>query len=530
MLKTILILPDGTELSSGSGQTNNIRNTTLTECVNGGSELAPGVCAAMMEVTAQTPMGNLALKVGDEVTLIKQDDNGIRHQMGVFILEKPTRPSANTMKLVGYDRITRLDKDLTAWLKNLTGWPYTLLEFAKMVCTECGLNLVTTEIPNGDYPVYQFEKNATGRKLMQWIAQICCRFCRATPYGDVEFAWYTPSGATITPSGNPYIISRSLSYEDYTVAPIDTVQVKMASGFLVPTAAAGDNCYIISGNPMFTTITDEVLTAIKAEMNAVRYTPCKVSILANLDIRAGNTVQITDRNGVTIAAAVMTKTMKGQRDTLEGTGSIRRDSPDAVNNLTEAEKEANREANAYTAGKEAVKTLTPEEMFNLLTNNGEIQGIFLYDGKLVINGEFAQIVNIVAESIVSGMLSSVNKRTWLNLDDGVLGFDGLPDGNGEYTGLRISDANIVGVSQDTDGNSQKTHELFFGASALAISDGIVGASGLPITIWSTGGLQLGRAGSDVTIIGDKIRLGSKSLKWLTKDDGYSYLVGVEETT
>lgn len=538
MLTNLIILPDGTELASGTGQTNNIRTVTLTECVNSGEELTLGsVCAAMAEATVQTPMGALALTAGDEVTLFKVDDAGVRHQMGLFTLEKPTRPSANILKLTGYDRITRLDKDLTTWLKSLDSWPYTLLDFAGMVCTECGLNLVTTDIPNGDYLVRQFEKEATGRKLMEWVGQICCRFCLATPYGDVELAWYTPSGVTITPSGNPYIISRSLSYEDYTVAPIDAVQVKLTSGVLVPTAVAGDNCYIISGNPMFTTITDAVLTAIKDEMNAVLYTPCKVAIPAMLDIHAGHTVEITDRNGVTITALVMTKTNKGQRDTLECTGSYRRDSADAVNNPTDSQKAATQEANAYNAGKQAVKEETQEEVFNKLTNGGELQGLYIQDDKLYINAEFVQIVNLVASSIVSGMLKSVDGLAYFDLDNGLFAIDGESDEDGAYTGIRLKNDSIWGISRDANGSISSTFDIRATPVGVAITDGLLLPSGLPIKLWSTGGLQLGTAGAPVTITGSDIRIvgaplyiGSKSLKWVDSGNGYSYLVGVEEET
>jgi hypothetical protein len=51
-----------------------------------------------------------------------------------------------------------------------------------------------------------------------------------------------------------------------------------------------------------------------------------------MDIRAGDAVTITDRSGKQITTYVMTKTQAGQLDTLESTGSHRRDSSTAVNN------------------------------------------------------------------------------------------------------------------------------------------------------------------------------------------------------
>ena len=44
------------------------------------------------------------------------------------------------------------------------------------------------------------------------------------------------------------------------------------------------------------------------------------------------------------------------------------------------------------------------DIFNKLTNNGEIQGIYEQDGKWYINAELAQIVNLFTQNIfMSGM-------------------------------------------------------------------------------------------------------------------------------
>ena len=151
MLKTILVLPDGTEISSGAGMINAIQSCTLTECVNDSAELTLGsTCSNALEITLITPEGGLPLEAGTEVTAYKDDGTG-QKEMGVFILEKPTRPTANTMKVTGYDRVSKLDKDLTAWLSGLTGWPYALTTFAGMVCNACGLTFKETEVPgDGD--------------------------------------------------------------------------------------------------------------------------------------------------------------------------------------------------------------------------------------------------------------------------------------------------------------------------------------------------------------------------------------------
>lgn len=340
MIKTIIKLPNGTELSSGAGNENAIQSVTITECVNDSTELSPGsTCANVLEAKIITG-GSVALNAGDEVTVHEENEKGQRTSVGLFTAEKPVRSSANSITLTAYDRIVKLDKDVAAWLSELSEWPYSLLTFAQMVCTECGLTLTTTSIPNGDYMVPKFAaQSVTGRKLMQWVGQIAGRFCRATADGKIEFAWYTSSGVTIAPDGDNFYYQNGLTYEDYTVAEIEKVQLKLTAddnGVVWPEETGEKNTFVITGNYLLTTSTTEKLQLVAQtllnEIKGITYTPCKVSIPAGRGIHAGHTVQITDRNGKSFTAYIMTRVRSGQRDTLESTGSQRRDSTTAVNN------------------------------------------------------------------------------------------------------------------------------------------------------------------------------------------------------
>lgn len=398
MLKTIIVLPDGTEISSGVSTGNAVQSCTYTECVNSGTELTIGsVCAAMLEVKFITPDGGLQIAAGDEFVAYK-DDGNTRHKLGVFIAEKPTRPTAHTMKLTAYDRVSLLDRDLTRWLSELTGWPYSLFALATLVCEACGLELTNTEIPNGSYLVQRFSADRiTGRQLMQWIGEAAAQFCRATADGQLEFGWYTPcignqvgttpmaagdlnikydsATGTLTMTDESWVVEESdgalsitasnlsatesggslaltgtgdtrqhyyfmggLTFQDYTVAPIEKVQIRANDsdvGTVYPQEAGEKNTYIIQGNPMLiATEADDlqyVAQAIFEQLAAVSYTPCTVSIPATFAIRAGHILSITDRNGRVFSAYIMAKKQNGMKDTLESTGSHRRDSTSAVN-------------------------------------------------------------------------------------------------------------------------------------------------------------------------------------------------------
>lgn len=407
MQKTIIELPDGTLISSGSNAVNAIKSCTITESVNVGTDLEPGSAYAnKLKVEMFTPEGNLSLSANQEVTVYKET-NEVREKAGVFILEKPTRPTANTMKLTGYDRVLHLDKELAPWLNSLTGWPYNIHDFADMVCTQCGLVYKRNATPNGDFPVYQFTRSSvTGRQIMQWIGQILCRFCRATADGEIEFAWYSKSDVQITASGDPYYFQGGLTYEDYDVEPVDAVQIRLADsgeGALWPEAAADSNSYIIAGNAILNArITGDiipVLEEIRDELAVVTYKPCRVRIPSTPEIKAGSIVYITDKNGVQVKALVMTKTQSGQADTLECTGNLRRDGPSALNNQSISSQA---QQAAQQAAKNAFSDLSPEQVLNKLTDNGKVQGIYQQDGKWYINAELAQITNLKASAITSG--------------------------------------------------------------------------------------------------------------------------------
>lgn len=409
-MKNLIIMPDGSEISSGPGMKTAIKRMTITEMVNDKDDLSLGsACANSVEVSILAPEG-LAITAGDEITLYRVDGEN-RIPNGVYIVENPTQVSAYTVKLTAFDRVVKLDKDLTQWLAGLDAWPYTLLDFARMVCEECGLELVTGGwIPNAYFPVRKFAKSGvTGRKLMRWIGEVCARFVRATADGKIEFAWYAPTGVTIAPTGGNYYFSGSFSKEKYAVAPIDSVHIRFANseaGYLWPELEdASANIYAISDNPFLSSISEdtsddisEALELIRDELEGVTYTPCKVSVPASYGIKAGQIVDILSKDGTAITTYVMKSTTSGQRTSLECTGSARRDSTTAVNNKTPAE-----------AAKDVLLGETPQEVFDRLTGMSKDQGIYMEDGKIYINAEYMK----------TGVLASPDGGVKIDLNKGV---------------------------------------------------------------------------------------------------------------
>ena len=456
MIRNLIVLPDGSQLFSGdSGAA--IMDCVLTRTVNSGQELTLGsVCSAMVEFTIIDPAA-VTLTAGQELTLFHVARDGSRRQVGIFTLEEPVRSGAARCRVTAFDRVSRLDKDLTGWVKSLG--QTTLSQLAEGVCRQCGLTLAPGEIPNGELAVPVISGSGiTGRQLMKWIGEAAGCFCRATPEGLLELAWYSPCDIALAPgaleeaqlraeAGNVTVSSRSvktvddnrgnvtltapvlqltcdgagnaslagipqplqlpwfqgtLTLADYRVAPVEAVQLRLGEGEAVlwPEAAEGANTYILSGNPILSRTEEDIraaLEVIRSRLAAVGgYTPCRVRVPATEEILPGSILTLTDAAGNGHALPVMTVTRAGQRDTLECTGSPRRDSVTAANYKS-----------MDAIAQEKVDAQTQGDIFNKLTDGGKFQGLYIQDGKLYINAELVQIVNLIADHLRSVSESSV---------------------------------------------------------------------------------------------------------------------------
>lgn len=372
MYKNILVLDDGTEISAGKVGHNAIRALTCTETVSSTTDLCPGAaCASKLEITIWVePGSDLVITSGTRLAHYREDTSGMRSLCGTYWAVKPTRQTRNTYKIYAYDVVSKLDGIQSTWLRSIQGqFPMTLWAFAQAVAQRCGIEIANAALPrSGDYQVQAvYADDLTGRQLLSWVAQASCTFLRATPDGRLEFAWYTERivpgiGPTAgeawtaldlagellaTADGEIWIFgqeqlgyfSGGLSYEDYTTAPIDKVQIRQTDddvGVIYPPDETGTNALVLQGNLLLTTATAEALQpvaqAIFETMQGVSYTPLTVSVQAADGLPApGSIVMVTDAYGRQMQTYVMSRTTTGQRVTLESTGNARRDSTAAVN-------------------------------------------------------------------------------------------------------------------------------------------------------------------------------------------------------
>lgn len=380
--KHLLVLADGTEIGSGQVGDNAIRSVSYTQTVADDTDLAPGAaCACKLEIELWVQPGHaLRITSGTEMTCYRLDAAGGREKIGVFRAVKPTKASRNTYKVYAYDAVSRLDGIQSTWLRSIQGqFPMTLWAFAQAAAARCGVTIANTALPaNGSYQVQAFySDDLTGRQLLAWVAQAAGCFLRANADGALEFAWYADrrdivigpgegaaastlladsTGALLQDADGYYLLAAAaadadgvtpyydgtLSYEDYTCATIDKVQIRQSSddvGVVFPADEAGTNALTIEGNLLLTTSTDAALRpvaqALYAQMQSVEYTPCTVRIpaaqAAALGLGAGQIVRVQDARGRVFDTWIMSATWGANGVTLESTGNASRDGSAATN-------------------------------------------------------------------------------------------------------------------------------------------------------------------------------------------------------
>lgn len=540
MLVHKLTLPDGSVLDAGV-----IRSVTLTEQVNDQTDLCPGAaCAACAEIELWAPQNGLSITQGEELILTRVDTgSGRETQAGIFLAEKPVKVSANVIRVTAYDRMTLLDKTLSPWLREQQeAFPMTLADFIRAVCAQCGVALAEgtlNDLPNAGYEVQAFyADDLTGRQLIQWAAQAACRFARMTPEGMLEFGWYRGSAAAgVGPAENPDArtglrlagaalrtasgevwrfgmrqagyLSGTLTYEEYTAAPIDKVQIRQSDddvGIIYPEEEQGTNALVLQGNLLLTTESAEALRpvaqAIYEQIADIRYTPLSVAVQAGEALpQPGDMVTVTDAYGRTMQTCIMERTLSGQRCTLESTGNARRDSTAAVN----------RQSYSNLRGK-------------MLEIAADVDGLKITASEL--SGGMASLELTVdgLRTEVSGKLDGDEASTMI--EQSLQGLTLSAEAGDQSSTLILKAGGVTLSSAEITFRGMVTFEDLASAGGTTINGGnittgkIGSEAGNTVYDLDAGTLRTGRSG------GSRVEMDDRGIKWYVENGGKSYLTGV----
>ena len=192
-----IIRADGvTELAS-------VKSVTYHESVNADTDLRPGcVASSYIEVTCFGAQSD-APDVGEALTYY-QVVGEIETLIGIFYAE-PSIPTKNSYKFVAYDAVHKLDADFSSWLSaHQNDFPYTVKQLVEQACTIAGVTLGTSSWDHSTMSVNAwYADGLTCRNILQYAAEIACKFVRCNTDGEIVFDWYkgAASGETKTASG-----------------------------------------------------------------------------------------------------------------------------------------------------------------------------------------------------------------------------------------------------------------------------------------------------------------------------------------
>lgn len=402
----------GLRVAPGAGSGNRLRKCDIHGLSNDADDLMLGsVCASWIEATIHSTDGDFTVYNGDELTVYKVAPDGAETQVGVFNVTDARWISKRVYKITAYDNVIKLDRDITGWLRGLTGWPYALTEFYGMLATECGLESgYSTWSGASSFMVHRFDvaDGTTGRQLMGSICEVMGNYCIAQPDGKLTANWYRVGYIKLYPtakaveSGNKYEqhwLQNSLSYGDFNVQDVGYVQIReeqSEDAALWPdygTDADVSNAYIITGNPILmahptylgtSTATNSVrnaLTKIASRFDYTQYRPFKVTIPELPMARAGMYVQFFENeNSIypTFIAPITSMKWSGHKMTLECTAKQTRSTADSPENWS------NTQLAQYS---DRVISRTPQEqLFQKMA--GSTPGLNLTDGKISTDKDF----------------------------------------------------------------------------------------------------------------------------------------------
>jgi hypothetical protein len=142
---------------------------------------------------------------------------------------------------------------------------------------------------------------------------------------------------------------------------------------------------------------------------------------------------------------------------LAGKGeSAQTNSASAPSGVTNEQAFLVEKATQYAAD-HAIDSMTQEEIFNKLTNNGEEQALILYNGRLYLNATYINTGTLVADLLKAGILrpQSGNTNNYWNMETGEFSLksDGASNGITYKNGVLDINANNIkaGVLSDAAG-------------------------------------------------------------------------------
>jgi hypothetical protein len=332
---------------------------------------------------------------------------------GYFICDHQPR-HLNTIELKALDRMMLFDQPVGA--NDLT-FPATVYNLVGQVCTLCGvtLGMSLSSLVNSNYSIPELpslQQTITYRNLIQWCAGMMGSNAWMDWNGQLRFSWFgTPTNYTST-TANRFI---SDLYED----DIEITGVTY-TGTDDTTVVAGTDDYALdlTGNYLVEAGASTIISNINTLVNGFTYRPFEATVINAPYLWPMDAITFTDKDG-NDHTTVLTNVNFG----LNGTTGLAGRGETAQTNSGTAPSAMTNEQKFMLEKFDA--SLDSQSVFDRLTDNGTIQGIYREDGQLYINASY-----IKSGTLVLGGANNVNGK--LNVLNGDGNENGIWDEDGIY--------------------------------------------------------------------------------------------------
>lgn len=318
---------------------------TITESLCESDDLKFGECnAAQFEIT----VADVLIDLSGKEFIFTIEVGGYEMAMGIYRVESFVRLESDRRKkkITAYNRMRRFQTDVTAWYQGLN-FPMTLKSLRDSLCGHIGIEQVDTSLPLDNMLISKTIKpeQLSGLKVLQAICEINGCFGQIDKTGRVKYV--SLENASLFPSEDlfpddnlfPSQMSQGetlsfykqseTSYEDYTVRPIDKVQIRQEEGDIGGWShEEGTNCYVVQGNFLAygksSEELDRIADVIYDQISGRLYKPCKIvgPALPWVEVGDGIICYTTDDVIETYCLKRTLKGIQGMMDTYEARGSL----------------------------------------------------------------------------------------------------------------------------------------------------------------------------------------------------------------
>lgn len=303
--------------------------------------------------------------------------------------EQPRRLS--TISITALDRMTKFDAVVDG--TQITT-PITVANLVARVCALRGVTLAQsiTGLTNANVslPSIPTGNSVTYRNLIAWCAGIMGTNAWIDWNGQLRFSWYNNATGYASTVDNRY--SSDMYENDLTVTGV----VYTTTGGIDIVEGTDDYAIDLTGNTLAAPMITTILPALNTALNGFTYRPFTAASVNAPYLWPMDVVVFTDKEG-NDHASLLTNVCFG----LNGTTAMEaRGMTYVLNRQKLPEGFTKEQAQLINEVSNQIKediddSLTQQDIFNRLTENGTAQGLVLYNGQLYINASYIQSGTLV---------------------------------------------------------------------------------------------------------------------------------------